>query len=96
MTGLSLLPKYPPSGRSPPARLMAAPTTMFFSERVATTRSWVLNLAAEIMKLFGSSRRLGHAAGVRVEILLVKAVERFVFILVQIHQLGSVFGRHLS
>jgi hypothetical protein len=45
---LSLLPQRPPSGRSPPPRLIAAPTTMFFNERVATMRSWVLNLAAEM------------------------------------------------
>jgi len=49
-----------------------------------------LNLAAEIMKFVRVEQGLGHAAGMRMEVLFVKAVERLEFVLVQLHQPGAV------
>ena len=52
MMGLSDLPMTPGAGLG---SLMAAPTTTFLSEKVATTMPCVLSFAAEIMKLSGST-----------------------------------------
>ena len=66
---------------------------MFFSESVATTRSCVFSLAAEMMKVFGSNSGCGHPHGVRAKIVLVENLDDGMPFLVEVDQLHAVFGR---
>jgi len=79
-----------PDPQRNPASLIGAPTTMFFRERVATTRR-DFEFGGRNNKVMRVQERLRHANGMRPKILLVEGIHQLDGLLVQIHQFHPVF-----